>query len=76
MLSKDKILAKILSNNSSSAVNYIANLHDALMAEYGWIPFAEFKQLPMQTAMNLLDASKLRHKAENKGIPKMKGRRS
>jgi len=39
------------------------------MAEYGWIPFEEFKKLPIQTVLNLLSQADARHKAqEPKGL--------
>jgi len=39
------------------------------MAEYGWIPFEEFKALPIQTVLNLIEQATVRHKAqEPKGL--------
>lgn len=35
--------------------NYVSLLHDALMKEYGWIPFEEFKSLPIPTVIGLID---------------------
>jgi len=72
MSTKDKILSQLSANKQRSS-NYIGYLHDALMAEYGWIPFEEFKKLPMQTAWNLLDAATIRHKRETKGLPTGRG---
>jgi len=68
-----KVLSK-LNNKSATPSNPIAVLHDLLMAEYGWIPFREFKSFPIQTAYNLLDAAERRHKLEAKEISK-KGRK-
>ena len=34
---------------------YIIMLHHVLCREYGWIPFEEFKKLPITTAFDLLE---------------------
>ncbi len=72
---KDKVLKEV--NKKKSKAPQIAVLHDQLMAEYGWVPFEEFKQLPMATINSLLQAANERHERENKknkggkgGIPK------
>lgn len=62
---RDKILQKLHKKKSQSS-EFIIDLHDALMNEYGWIPFDEFRKLPMQTVINLMDAANRRHKREEK----------
>ena len=44
----------------------LARLHDLFMAEYGWIPFNEFMDLPANTVFNLLFAMQERHKMAKK----------
>lgn len=34
---------------------WLIKVHHRLMKEYGWIPFDEFKKLPIITIMNLMD---------------------
>jgi protein involved in temperature-dependent protein secretion len=68
-----KIFAKVGTKKERS--NYVMELHDALMAEYGWIPFEEFKNLPIQTAFNLLEMAQRRHKKEEKQMKKKSPRR-
>lgn len=54
-------------------------IHDILMVEYGWIPFEEFKLLPLSTLWNLLWAINNRKESEKKEIEKSKrknGRRN
>jgi hypothetical protein len=62
---RDKILQKLYKKKSQKG-DFIITLHDSLMAEYGWIPLEEFKKLPMQTVMNLMDEAHERHKREEK----------
>lgn len=46
--------------------NIVAEIHNALMLKYGWIPLEEFKKTPIVTVLNLLSLSK-----ENRyGTPK------
>jgi len=33
----------------------LINWHHRLMSSYGWIPFEEFKELPIPTVINLLE---------------------
>jgi len=68
---RNKILDKISANKHKSD-NYIVQLHDALMAEYGWIPLEEFKMLPIQTVVNLLGAAGKRKKKEQEKMKKPK----
>lgn len=44
-------LEEILKSKRSELIR----IHHTLMKEYGWIPFEEFKKLPIPTVMNLLD---------------------
>jgi len=60
---RDQILARVNKKKKSSD-NLLVQLHDSLMAEYGWIPFEEFKKLPIQTVLNLLEQAEIRHKAQ------------
>jgi len=35
--------------------NLLAEIHHVLMAKYGWIPYSEFKALPIPVVLNLLE---------------------
>lgn len=37
---------------------WLIRTHHIMMKEYGWIPFEEFKKLPVTTMMNLMDEIK------------------
>ncbi len=37
---------------------WLVRVHHTLMKEYGWIPFEEFKKLPITTIMNLMEEIK------------------
>ena len=56
----------------------LENLHHRLMGKYGWIPFKEFKRLPIPTTCNLLNKiieEEERMKKENEKLKKKsKGR--
>jgi len=52
--------------------NELIQVHDWLMANYGWIPLEEFKKLPIPTVMNLLEAIDDRIKKQNKQIKRLK----
>jgi hypothetical protein len=70
-----KILNRVTNKGTPSHLPLITVLHDRLMAEYGWIPFHEFKDLPAETVYNLLDAAVDRHKREESNANKgRKGR--
>lgn len=36
-------------------VDYLTLIHHALMSKYGWIPFDEFKRLPIPTVVDLIE---------------------
>ncbi|MHA1408897.1 MAG: hypothetical protein ACTSQY_01015 [Candidatus Odinarchaeia archaeon] len=46
----------------------IIEMHDALMAEYGWIPFEEFFNLPFITVLNLAEKIEKRNKKMAKAL--------
>ena len=53
---------------------WLQALHHQLMKEYGWIPFEEFKQLPLPMLMNLIEEINEQRTAEQKEIDKSKNR--
>jgi len=48
----------------------IINIHHILMMNYGWIPFEEFKNLPIPTVLNLLDKIAETNKEINRRLKK------
>jgi len=46
--------------------NWLAEIHDLLMCEYGWIPFNEFKKLPIPLVVSLVETITERKKHEEK----------
>ena len=48
----------------------IVDWHDYLMAEYGWIPLEEFRNLPIPTTLNLLGCIRRRREAEERSMKK------
>ncbi|RKY67796.1 MAG: hypothetical protein DRQ02_06230 [Candidatus Latescibacterota bacterium] len=42
--------------------NIVAEIHHSLMRQYGWIPFEEFKKIPIPTVFNLLNEIKKEYK--------------
>jgi len=69
---REEMLARISANRARKGT-FIAMIHDQLMAEYGWIPLEEFKQLPADTVFSLIDAAVERHKNETKKKPRGRG---
>lgn len=60
------ILDKITGKNRSLNENDICHVHHELMCCYGWIPFEEFKALPLPTLFELYNcAMQERQKREN-----------
>ena len=62
----------IFGNNKQSDFKEedIVTLHDAMMAEYGWIPLEEFKNLPIPTLFLLINKIRERHEREEKQMNK------
>lgn len=54
--------------------NFIALLHHELMSAYGWIPFEEFKKLPIITVLNLREEIRKEAERYNKGMKNLKVR--
>jgi len=54
---------------------WLIRVHHILMINYGWIPFEEFKKLPMPTIMNLLKEIEKDNKDQNRQMEKSKFRR-
>lgn len=50
----------------------IAELHDYIMQEYGWIPIEQFKELPISTMLGLCTAISKRKERERQEMDKMK----
>jgi hypothetical protein len=68
---KDRILTK----QNKNQVELLIQVHEQFLALYGWVPFEEFKKLPMDTIFNLIDAAYARLKKEQKRIKKPKAAR-
>jgi len=62
----------LLQSKHKEEENYVLLLHHALMKTYGWIPFEEFKELPIPTVINLLDRINADIDAERKAYAKRK----
>lgn len=58
------------SKKSEENDNYVLQLHHALMCKYGWIPFEEFKRLPIPTVVGLIDCINEDIEAEKKAREK------
>lgn len=52
--------------------NVLSRIHHILMKEYGWIPYEEFKQLPIYVASDLLNEISKDKELEEKEIDKAK----
>lgn len=50
--------------------NYLKQLHHLLIQSYGWIPLAEFKQLPIPMIVNLVDEILMDREMEAEGEQK------
>lgn len=71
----DRLKAKIHSGSSGNErleEKDIIQMHDLMMYEYGWIPYEEFKALPIPVFWNLLMAIQHRKQMEQKEYDKMK----
>jgi hypothetical protein len=66
---KNKLLTRrsLKENNPYLEIIY---LHHILMREYGWIPLEEFKSLPIQTVLDLVDLIAKDKEAEKKAYSK------
>lgn len=52
----NQILSQIKGEKSIiSGVPLVMALHHIIMSTYGWIPLKEFKELPADTVLNLVD---------------------
>ena len=47
---------------------------DVIMSEYGWIPIKEFRDLPIPTLLNLIEAINKRKKKEQESYKKSRRR--
>ena len=47
-------LRKSLLNKGSFSDDWLIEVHHYFMKIYGWIPFEEFKELPLETINNLI----------------------
>lgn len=54
--------------------SWLPRVHHILMKEYGWIPYEEFKKLPLPVIWNLLEQIKEQHEAEKREVDKMKSK--
>lgn len=64
-------LEEILKQKRSELIR----IHHTLMKEYGWIPFEEFKKIPIPTLMNLLDEIQFDWKQQAKQMRRLKPKR-
>lgn len=55
--------------------NVIAEIHHILMRQYGWIPYEEFKELPIVMVFNLLDEIRKEAEEYEKSMKKSKGKK-
>jgi hypothetical protein len=53
---------------------YVIRKHHILMLQYGWIPFEEYKKLPISTVNNLLEQINKDFEAKEKATEKMRGK--
>lgn len=51
-------------------LEWLRNTHHNLMKEYGWIPFEEFKQLPLSTLYNLIEEINIQRKGDAEDLKK------
>ena len=70
MISLQELLEK--KKRESYSENWLAEIHDLLMCEYGWIPFEEFKRLPIPLIISLVSTIIERRQKEEKELDKMK----
>ena len=70
MLDKPPWLEK--QRQEAKAKDWLRRAHHILMKEYGWIPFEEFKKLPMSTIWGLLKEIIADKKDEEREMKKMK----
>ena len=56
-----------------SEKNWLPKLHHVLMKEYGWIPFDDFKRMPLPTIWHLVDQINEQRKYEKQEMER--GRR-
>ena len=50
-------------------------MHHLLMRKYGWIPFEEFKKLPLPTFWDLIECIKQEREAEQREEDKLRSKR-
>jgi len=68
-----QMLKKLEEAKSRKQVSeYIIMLHHIFCREYGWIPFEEFKKLPITTAFDLLEKINEDYEREREEIEKIK----
>ena len=51
---------------------WLRNIHHSLMKEYGWIPFEEFKKLPISLVYSLVEEINIQRKEESKQLKRMR----
>jgi len=73
MISVQELLEK--KKKEAMHENWLAEIHDTLMREYGWIPFEEFKRLPIPLVASLLEIIAQRREEEEKELKKISSRR-
>lgn len=65
---------KILNENKQKGLDdkFLIYIHHILMRKYGWIPFEEFKNIPITTVFNLLEMISEEAEMEKKAFDKVK----
>jgi len=53
----------------------LIDIHHILMKEYGWIPLAEFRNLPIPTIWSLMRVINKYHELEKKEMDKIRSKR-
>lgn len=75
MQNLQNFLEKQKKSKKKGSGNAIAEIHHVLMKQYGWIPYEEFKRLPIVTMFNLMDEIKREAEEYNKVMSKSKGKK-
>ena len=69
------VLAAIVNskiNKTNKKNSNIIDVYDALMQEYGWIPYEEFLKLPQELINALIEKINYRREQENKSMPRFR----
>jgi len=67
-------LQELLQQNKEAIYEeeWLIRVHHVMMKEYGWIPFNEFRELPIPTMLNLLKCIQEDYEKQKQENEKMK----